>query len=89
MAAEKTPTVIRETLGSCTLHIATFTDIDDGDYWTSQIQGIIGYWGNLTDDGTQTKEGIDMVLTTASTGLLTFYTGEDNRAGLVFVLSKS
>ena len=89
--AKKTPdSVIIESVGSLTLRIATFStnDIDDTDYWTSGIQGIVGYWGNLTDDGTQTKEGIDITLTTASTGLLTFNVGEGNRTGVIYVLSR-
>ena len=90
--ASKTPdSIVQESLGSLKLHIATFStnDIDDTDYWTSKIPGIVGYWGNLTDDGTQTKEGIDITLTTASTGLLTFNVGESNRTGVIYVLSKS
>ena len=91
MAAEKTPTVIREEVGSLTMTIATFSDLDDGDYWTSKIQGIVGYWGNNTDNPTTTGtgEGIDITLTDASTGKLTFNLGEDNIESIVFVLSKS
>jgi len=91
MAAKTPDSVLRENLGSLTLHIATFStsDIDDGDTWTSKIPGIVGYWGNLTDDGTQTKEGIDITLTTAATGVMTFNVGEDNRTGVIYVLSKS
>lgn len=79
----------RESVGNLTLTIGTFTDIDDGGTWTTNIPSIIGYWGNLTDDGTQTKEGIDITLTTASTGLLTFNVGENSRTGLIYVLSRS
>jgi hypothetical protein len=81
--------VQRESVGDLTLTIATFSDIDDGGTWTSKIPGIVGYWGNLTDDGTQTKEGIDITLTTASTGLLTFNVGENSRTGVIYVLSMS
>jgi hypothetical protein len=91
MAAKTPDSVLIESLGSLKLTIATFSsnDIDDGDTWTSKIAGIVGYWGNLTDDGTQAKEGIDITLTTAATGVLTFNVGEDNRTGVIYVLSKS
>ena len=82
-------TVQRESFGSLTLTIATFSNIDDGGTWTSKISGIVGYWGNLTDDGTQTKEGIDITLTTAATGVFTFNVGENSRTGVIYVLSKS
>ena len=90
MAAKTPDSVLVESCGSLTLRIATFStnDIDDGDTWTTGIDSIVGYWGNLTDDGTQTKEGIDITLTTASTGVLTFNVGEDNRTGLVYLLSR-
>lgn len=88
MAAKTPDSVIRESAGSMTLHIATFStnDIDDGDTWASGIQEIVGYWANGTDDPTQTKEGIDM---SVSSSTFTFYTGEDNRTGLVYVLSRT
>ena len=91
MAAKTPDSVVIENVGSLTLSIATFStnDIDDTDTWTSKIPSIVGYWGNLTDDGTQTKEGIDIALTTASTGLLTFSVGEANRTGLIYVLSRT
>ena len=91
MAAKTPDSVIVESCGSLTLRIATFStnDIDDGDTWTSNIPGVVGYWGNLTDDGTQAKEGIDITLTTAATGVFTFNVGEDNRTGLIYVLSRS
>jgi hypothetical protein len=88
MAAKTPDSIQQESLGSLKLIIATFTtnDIDDGDTWASGIQGIVGYWGNLTDDGTQAKEGIDISL---STSTFTFNVGEDNRTGLIYVLAKS
>jgi hypothetical protein len=91
MAAKTPDSIQQESLGSLKLIIATFStnDIDDGDTWASGIRGVVGYWGNLTDDGTQAKEGIDITLTTAATGAFTFNVGEDNRTGLVYVLAKS
>jgi hypothetical protein len=80
---------IRESVGNLTLTIGTFSDIDDAGTWATGIPSIVGYWGNLTDDGTQTKEGIDITLTTPASGLLTFQVGENSRTGLIFVLSRS
>lgn len=92
MAGAKTPdSVTLESVGSKFMRIATFSsnDIDDGDTWASGIRGVVSYWGNLTDDGTQTKEGIDITLTTPATGAFTFHVGEDNRTGVIYVLSDS
>lgn len=80
----------RESVGDLTLTIATFSDLDDGDTWASGIQSVVAFWGNCTDAaGTQGNEGVDMNLTTASTGTFTFYLGEDNRTAMIYVLSSS
>ena len=90
MAAATLTTRWLESIGDLTLTIATFSNIDDTNTWASGIQGVVGYWGNLTDAaGTQGNEGIDITLTTASTGAFTFYTGEDTRTGMIYVLSSS
>jgi len=86
MAAKTPSAVLRESVGSLTLQIATFSDIDNGDTWASGIQGIVGAWGSGTDVPTQGTEGIDIGV---SGSTLTFSTGEDNRAGKIFVLYKS
>jgi len=86
--AVKTPdTISIENTGSSTLHIATFSDIDDGDTWASGIQNIIGYWAVATDAPTSGPlGGIDVSLSSTT---FTFNTGEDSKTGLVFVLSKT
>lgn len=86
--AVKTPDpIVTENTGSSTLHIATFSDIDDGDTWASGIQNIIGYWAVATDAPTSGPlGGIDVSLSSTT---FTFNTGEDDRTGLVFVLSKT
>ena len=89
MAAATLSTTWRESIGDLTLTIATFSNINNTNTWASNIQGVIGYWGNCTDDPTQTKEGIDITLTTASTGEFTFQTGENSRVGMIYVLSSS
>jgi hypothetical protein len=92
MAAKTPDTLQKFNVGSMTLYIATFSttgSIDDGDTWASGIPYPIGYWGNLTTDGTQEKEKIDITLSTSATGAFTFNTGEDNKEGLIYVLTKS
>jgi len=88
MAAKTPDSVLRESTGSLTLHIAVFStnDIDDGDTYASGIKEIVGYWANGTDDPTQTKEGIDVSL---SSSTFTFNTGENDRTGILYVLSRT
>ena len=87
MAVRTPDPIIIENTGSSTLHIATFADIDDGDTWASAIKNIIGYWAVASDDVTSGQlVGIDVSL---STSTFTFNTGEDNRTGLLYVLSKN
>ena len=82
-------------------NFTTTGSIDDGDTWNTGTEGlitdptgaayyvgvgsIVGYWGNLTTNGTQGKEAIDI---TESNGTLTFNTGEDNKEGTIYVLVK-
>ena len=91
MAAITPSTVYRESLGSLTLHIATFAaTADNADTWASGIQGIIGIWANANEaPGTQTNVGAGAVLTTASSGLITLLMDEDNQAIKIFVVSRS
>lgn len=91
MAAKTPDSILIENWGSLFLRIATFStsDIDDGDTWASGIPYPMGYWGNLTDDGTQEKEKIDVTLTTSASGTFTFNVGEDNRTGMIYVLSRT
>jgi hypothetical protein len=89
MAAKTPDSILRESVGSMTLFIATFStnDIDDTDTWATGLgSNILGVWANGTDDPTQTKEGIDCA---ESAGTITFSTGEDNRTGKVFVLARA
>lgn len=87
MAAITPSTHYIENAGSKVLHIATFAGTaDDGDTWASGLTGIVGYWANGTDDPTQTKEGVDV---SVSSGTFTFNLGEDNRSFILYVLSNS
>lgn len=89
MAAITPSAISRQSAGSNTEIIATFTDIDDGDTYTSNIPSVVGFWANGTDaPGTTGNTGIDVTLTTATTGLFTFNTAEDNRTGVLHILAK-
>ena len=89
-AASISPTaILKESVGSLTLHIATFAaTADDTDYWTSKIAGVVGYWANRTDAPTQTKEAIDVQFT-ATNSVFTFSAGEDDVGIMLYVLSRS
>jgi len=86
--AVKTPDpILRENTGSSTLHIATFSDIDDTDTWASGLTNIIGYWAVASDEATSGQlAGIDVA---ESSGTFTFSVGEANRTALLYVLTKS
>lgn len=61
----------------------SFTDVDDGDTWTSGISGIVAYHFTRTDNPTtQASNGADVEL---SSGVFTFRPGEDNAAGDLYV----
>ena len=96
MAAKTADSIQKHNFGSMTLYIATFSSedathgIDDGDTWASGIPYPIAYWGNLTDDPTaQTNNQVNVTLSTAATGAFTLQTGENNRTGVIYVLTKS
>lgn len=81
--------VTSESFGSLRLIIAEFSTadvLDDGETWTTNIPNALGYWCDGTNDPTQTNESIDVSF---SNGVFTFNTGEDNRTGILYVLTKS
>lgn len=82
--AVKTPTsVLRESVGSTQYSKAIFSDIDNGDTYASGLTGVVGYWVNGTDDpGTTTFNRIEA---SESSGTFTFYTGEANRTGELYI----
>ena len=94
--ASKTPnTVTEHSVGSNNLIVATFStnDWDNADTWDSYIPSVVGYWTNATDDPTQGKEKVDVAHSqnrygTDNSSRFTFYTGEDNRTGILYVLAK-
>lgn len=86
MAITPATTVI-ENLGSNTLYKFSFTDIDDAETYESTMTNVVAWWANGTDSPTQNKEGIDVGYA-QTTGIFTFYTAEDDRAGDLYVLAK-
>jgi hypothetical protein len=86
MAATIPSSIVRHSMGSNTLYVVTFpATADDTNTWASGLStSITGYWANGTDDPTQTKEGIDVAL---SSGTFTFSLGEDDRSFVLYVLT--
>ena len=82
--AVKTPSAVyTESLGSLTLKVATFTDLDDGDTWASGISGVKYWWHQRTDNpSTQASVGVAIA---HSSETFTFYPAEDNAAIKLFV----
>ena len=95
MGAKTPETVTRENLGSATLIVASFdgattaNSIDTSDTWASGIPSAIAWWAVGTNSPTTNTMGIDMNLTTASTGVFTFYTGSADRNCKVYVLARN
>lgn len=87
MGAAKTPSsLLKESVGSMSIWIAKFTDIDDTDTYASGITDIVAAWCDATDVPTGASyEGIDVGYTSA--GAITFNTGEDNRTGNLYILA--
>lgn len=81
--------ITAESFGNMKLLVAEFSTadvVDDGETWVSGLPNALAYWFNATNDGTQTNEAVDVSF---SAGTFTFNTGEDNRTGTLYVLTKS
>jgi len=89
MAGKQPTSIITENAGQFTYYKAAFSDIDDGDTWGSSMTAVVGYWLTLTDDPTTQGSECGAVAYTQSTGVFTFYPGEDSRAGFLNILSCS
>jgi len=89
--ASVTPTsVITESFGNTTLYKVNFAAdkfTDTSMLWTSYIPSIVGYWFQATNTTTQTREGVDVSLSAASTGVFRFNYGVTGKAGNLFVLA--
>ena len=75
-------------IGDKFLYIWQATDVDDAETLTTGLgTRIIDYWVNWTGNpATQTSGGGHSALA-ASTGIITFYPGEDNLGASIFVMA--
>lgn len=87
MAAKTPSTVIRMNFGDVNVVKASFTDLDDGDTWTSGITGYIGHFVQDTDNPT-TQASVG-VAAAHSSGVFTFYPAEDDKTADLYVLVRA
>lgn len=86
MAAQTAATTVRESLGSLTLLIFTFTSVATGDTFASGLStNVIGFWAQGTSITTQTSAG--EVVSNAS-GTFTLKPGEDANTMTLYVLAR-
>ena len=87
MGAVTPSSISRQNLGSVNLLICPFANTtDNDDYWESGLSSVIGHWGSVTDDPTQTKEGIAV---SESSGKFTFRMSENDKAFTLYVLTNN
>ena len=88
MAAQTAATILRESVGSLTLHIFTFTSVVDADTFASGLgTNIVSFWGfGANNPATQASAGFNC---TNSSGTFTLYPGEDSLAATLFVLART
>ena len=85
--AVKTPsTVAIHNLGSLTLHIAYFLDVDCGDIWNSSIPNVVSVWANKRDEAANGSGAGIACNFTASSAVINFQC-EANGTADCFVLS--
>lgn len=88
MAAITPSSVLRESLGSVTLHIAQFAGTaDTTDTWASGIPNIVAHWVTVND--TTTTQASQGAGATVSGSTFSLFPGEDNTAMTLFVLSRT
>jgi hypothetical protein len=83
MAAKVPNTIIRDNYGAENVIIASFTTntLSDTDTWTQTIPGYLGHIFSQTNDPTtQTSAGVSVAYN-STTGVFTFYPGENGAAG--------
>ncbi len=88
MAAKTPDAIYQDNLGSVNLIRAVFstTNVDDADTWTSGITGIVDHWFQQKNNPTtQASAGISVA---NAAGVFTFYPGEDNCEGTLFILRR-
>lgn len=88
MAAQTAASTTRESVGSLTLHIFTFSSVTTGDTFASGLPNVIGFWATGTANvGTGTNlAGVNV---TNSSGTFTFSGSITALAMTLYVVSKS
>lgn len=85
--ASKTPdSIYRHNVGELTLIRAVYssTNVDDADTWDSGIDGIVDHWFSAqSNPTTQGSAGINVARSGQD---FTFYPGEDNTTGTLYIL---
>lgn len=83
MSALSASSVKRESSGSLTKIVFTFTSINDADTFASGLPNVRNFWFSQTDNPTtQASAGVSVA---NSSGTFTFYPGEDGAAGDLIV----
>lgn len=83
MAAKTPSTITRFSSGDTTLLKCVFTDIDDGDTWTSGLKNVVNY--TCQDSDNPTTQANAGVAASESAGVFTFYPAEDNKTAILNV----
>lgn len=84
MAAITPTNVVRVSLGSSNMVVATFTTCADGDTWASGIPSIVGKW--IDDNSNPSTQASVGVASTFSGGTFTFYPAEDGTPCTVYAI---
>lgn len=76
MAVQTAATTLRESLGSLTLHIFTFTSVADSDTFASGLgANVVDFW--LAEHSNPVTQASAGGAVTNSSGTFTFFPGED------------
>jgi hypothetical protein len=89
MAAQTAVSVVRENLGSLTLHIFTFSAVTGTDTFASGLPNVVSYWAQATDTSMGTAIAREGVNVSNSSGTFTFAVGQAAIPVTLFVVSKS
>jgi len=69
MAAATVSRTDRESVGSLTLHIVTFSSVADTNTYASGLANVVSFWASGTADETAGEEGVNV---SESSGTFTF-----------------
>ena len=87
MAAQSAATTIRESLGSLTLMVYTFTSVLDADTFASGLGTNVVTFMAFTNGNPSTQASAGVGVTNSS-GTFTFYPGEDSLGLILWVLAR-